>query len=256
MRYFLEDFEKVHNNEWPFGQFPAYEYYKSTGTHIGTDFKVPVGTPVFAPADGEMFKVEYNRYKGNVGVYIFKHEDTEWALELCHLRELPQVGNCKEDEIIAYSGMTGESVDGAHLHAVLHRDAQVTKNYQDLLNREAFLRLEKEGRVVDCLKWFCSRMQPKQEAKTRALEINVSDTIAIRDSMELKTFAKSVAKFIAHIISGWFPSKRTDLSPDGVQKERLIDRVNNRYKEKVVDVKTHRVIRSVDEKLTDHRNRK
>ena len=165
MRYFLENFEKVYNKDWPFGYFPAWQYYASTGTHIGTDFKVPVGTPVFAPMDGEMFKTESNRYKGNVGIFIFKHNDVEWGLELCHLREQPQRGPRKEGDIIAYSGMTGEKVDGAHLHAVLHRNAAVSRHYQILKNREAFLGLEKEGAIVDCFSWFCAVLQEKVTEK-------------------------------------------------------------------------------------------
>ena len=74
-----------------------------------------------------------------------------------------------------------------------------------------------------------------------------------RDSLELKTFVGSAKKFISHIISGWFPSLREDLSSEGVNKSRVIDRMNNKYQEKVVDVKTGRVIRDVDEKLTDHK---
>lgn len=161
MRYFLDNFEKAHNGDWPFGQFPAWGWYASTGTHIGTDFKVPVGTPILAPVDGEMFKTEFNRYKGNVGIFVFKHKDVEWGLELCHLREQPQKGPYIEGDVIAYSGMTGEKVDGAHLHAVLHRDAAVSKHYQLLKSRDAFLKLEKEGAVVDCFQWFCGALQEK-----------------------------------------------------------------------------------------------
>lgn len=163
MRYFLENFEKVYNKDWPFGYFPAYNFYASTGTHIGTDFKVPVGTPVYAPVDGEMFKTEFNRYKGNVGIFIFKHKDIEWGLELCHLREQPEKRLYKEGEIISYSGMTGEKVAGAHLHAVLHRDAAVSKHYQQLTSREEFLRLEKAGAIVDCFQWFCASLQDATE---------------------------------------------------------------------------------------------
>lgn len=89
--------------------------------------------------------------------------------------------------------------------------------------------------------------------KGRDIKIELSDSISVRDSLELKSFTGAVKKFVAHIISGWFPSLRKDLSPEGVQKVRVIDRKNNRYQEKVIDVKTGRVIRDVDEKLSDHR---
>lgn len=89
--------------------------------------------------------------------------------------------------------------------------------------------------------------------KGRDLKIELSDSISVRDSLELKSFTSGIKRFVAHIISGWFPSLRKDLSPNGVQKVRVIDRKNNRYQEKVVDIKTGRVIRDVDEKLSDHR---
>jgi murein DD-endopeptidase MepM/ murein hydrolase activator NlpD len=171
VRYFLKNFRKVYNADNPFGAFPLWEYYPKTGTHVGTDFKIAVGTPIFAPANGEMFKVWFDKYKGNVGVYIFDYRKTTWGLELCHLKELPAVGKFKEGEIIAYSGNTGASTTGAHLHAVLHRGAEVAENYQELQSREDFLRLEKEGAIVDCFQWFCSKMKrkTKREKKSKAL---------------------------------------------------------------------------------------
>ena len=84
-------------------------------------------------------------------------------------------------------------------------------------------------------------------------KIELNETITVRDSMELKSFTGSVKKFVSHVISGWFPSRRIDLSPEGVNKLRNIDRKNNRYQERVVDYKTGRVIRDVDEKLTEHK---
>jgi len=91
------------------------------------------------------------------------------------------------------------------------------------------------------------------KVKGRNLYINLFDEIKVRDSLGLKTFAGTSKKFIAHIISGWFPSHRENLFPQGVNKERVIDRQNNKYKERVVDVKTGRIIRDVEENLTDHK---
>ena len=101
-----------------------------------------------------MFKTEYNRYKGNVGIFIFEHGGVEWGLELCHLKELPTKGKYSEGNLIAYSGNTGGATTGAHLHAVLHRNATVTKHYKELKSREDFLRLHGAGAIVDCWEWF------------------------------------------------------------------------------------------------------
>lgn len=196
MRHFLEDFEKVHNKEWLFGAFPAWNYYPSTGTHIGTDFKVTVGTSIFAPCDGEMFKTEHNQYKGDVGIFIFKHNGIEWGLELCHLREQPRKGKCKEGEIIAYSGNTGSATTGAHLHAVLHRHATVTKNYSELRSREDFLRLQKEGAIVDCFEWFCVGVHKKSEQKPNKKKTDISRARTIENSSSEKNFVKVILKIL------------------------------------------------------------
>ncbi len=154
MIFFLKDFLKIYNTDNPFGAFPLRQYYPKTGTHIGTDFKVPIGTQIFAPCDGEMFKVFTDPYKGHVGIFIFEHKKQTWGLELCHLKELPKTGKFKEGDTIALSGNTGGTTTGAHLHAVLHKDATVTNHYKQLVSREAFLKLEKERRIVDCFAWF------------------------------------------------------------------------------------------------------
>lgn len=91
------------------------------------------------------------------------------------------------------------------------------------------------------------------KVKGRNLYINLFDEITVKDNLGLKTFVGNSKKFVAHIISGWFSSLREDLSPEGVNKERVIDRQNNKYTEKVVDVKTGRIIRDVEENLTDHK---
>ena len=120
-----------------------------------------------------MFKSEYNQYKGNVGVFIFEHQGTVWGLELCHLKELPKMGKYKEGDIIAYSGNTGGSTTGAHLHTVLHHNAHVTKHYELLKSREAFLQLEKEGAIVDCFEWFNTKLQetPKPQPQQNVVSM-------------------------------------------------------------------------------------
>lgn len=205
MRFFIDNFIETHNKDWLFGHFPAYEYYPSTGTHIGTDFIVPIGTQIFAPINGEMFKVFYDKYKGNVGIYIFKHKEIEWGLELCHLRELPNRGKYKEGEIIAYSGNTGGKTTGPHLHAVLHRDAMVRKHYQFLISqglvkkgREAFLKLKKEGAIVDCFDWFCNVIE-EEKMKKEKVETPITPGTVVKKL--IVKYSTIFDKFINFIIS-------------------------------------------------------
>jgi murein DD-endopeptidase MepM/ murein hydrolase activator NlpD len=147
----------TYNASNPFGQYDP-KYYPQTKHHIGSDYRVPVGTAIVAPCDGEMFKVAYNAARGNTGIYVFTFKGQEWGLELCHLRELPTKGRRKQGETIAYSGATGSASTGAHLHAVMHLGAMVTKNYTDLISEDAFVRLWREGRLVDPYLWFYQRI--------------------------------------------------------------------------------------------------
>lgn len=142
----------TYNSSNPFGARDAV-FYPATKHHIGSDFKVPVGTQITAPEDGEMFKAVFNQARGNTGIYIF-HHGTEWGLELCHLNVLPELGKFKRGDVIAYSGNTGTATTAPHLHMVMHRDATVTKNYAELTSEDAYNRLLKEGRLVDPYKWF------------------------------------------------------------------------------------------------------
>lgn len=82
--------------------------------------------------------------------------------------------------------------------------------------------------------------------------ITIQDTLTIRDSIKLRKSKSGISKFIYESISGWFPSHRKDLSPEGVTKVRVIDREKDYYKEEVIDKKTGRVIRYVEEKLSEH----
>lgn len=144
---------KTYNASNPFGIIDKV-FYPKTFHHIGSDFKVPVGTSIMAPEDGEMFKAVFNPARGNTGVYVFRHGPHEWGLELCHLQSLPTVHSYKRGDVIAHSGNTGTATTAPHLHVVMHRDAMVTRNYADLVSEEAYFQMVKEGRIIDPYKWF------------------------------------------------------------------------------------------------------
>lgn len=146
----------TYNKSNPFGAIDPI-LYPATHHHIGSDFAVPVGTAIIAPEDGEMFKAVFNAARGNTGIYIF-HHGTDWGLELCHLRELPKLGIFKRGDIIAYSGNTGTATTAPHLHAVMHKNATVTKDYADLVSEAAFLAMRDSGQLVDTFKWFTEHM--------------------------------------------------------------------------------------------------
>lgn len=83
--------------------------------HEGLDIVVPIGTPVYAPADGV---VEFSAAKGGYGNAVsIKHGNSGYTTFFAHLsRSSVSVGQkVKRGDLIAYSGNTGSST-GPHLH--------------------------------------------------------------------------------------------------------------------------------------------
>lgn len=185
MKYFVDKNTWVnnYNKSNPFGARDEHFYPKTT-RHIGSDIIMPIGTKICAPCDGEIYSSTFSSVKGNVGIFIFEHKGTTWGLELCHLNELPIVGKYKEGEIIAISGNTGSATTGPHLHFVLHRDALVTKNYNNLINEQAFIDMVNDGRLVDPYKWFTDEIEYKE------------NIIFVEDKTVLQRFFKWLFSFI------------------------------------------------------------
>ncbi len=145
------DFNTYNVNN-PFGAVNTV-FYPATHHHIGSDFVVPIGTPILAPADGEVIKTIFNQTRGNTAIFDFYHGG-EWGLEFCHLKELPPLGKFKQGDVIAYSGNTGSATTGAHLHVTMHKNCLVTKDYELLTSSEAYQNLVTEGQLIDPHAWF------------------------------------------------------------------------------------------------------
>ncbi len=82
--------------------------------HLGTDFAMPIGTPIIAPADGRVEKVANHPVAGR---YVVIRHDNGYQTRYLHLsRPLVSRGDRVEmGERIALSGNTGRST-GPHLH--------------------------------------------------------------------------------------------------------------------------------------------
>lgn len=82
--------------------------------HNGTDFAVPIGTPILSAGDGVVVKSRYHRLAGN---YIVVKHGRDYMTRYLHLsKRLVKVGDrIKMGERIALSGNTGRST-GPHLH--------------------------------------------------------------------------------------------------------------------------------------------
>ncbi|HZY45171.1 MAG TPA: LysM peptidoglycan-binding domain-containing protein [Anaerolineae bacterium] len=98
----------------PFGTRRSYDGGPFTSYHEGTDFAIPAGTPVYAPADGVVVLAELLTVRGNAIVI-----DHGWGVfsGLYHLQSFNvTVGQVvHQGDLVALSDNTGLST-GAHLH--------------------------------------------------------------------------------------------------------------------------------------------
>lgn len=86
--------------------------------HNGTDFSMPIGTPIVTPADGRVAQVEHHRY---AGTFVVIDHGQGYTTRYLHLqRALAEPGQTvKRGERIALSGNSGRTTS-AHLHYELH----------------------------------------------------------------------------------------------------------------------------------------
>ncbi len=104
--------------------------------HLGLDFSTPIGTPVYAVADGTViFAGQIGGYNGGYGnVIIITHEKLELSTLYAHLNgySVKRGDRVVAGQIIATSGSTGYST-GSHLHFEV-RNGSSAENFSDYKN--------------------------------------------------------------------------------------------------------------------------
>lgn len=88
--------------------------------HMGVDFACPVGTPIYAVADG----ITENGDQGNAGFgrYVCLHMTNGWHVYTGHLSKYASIGSrVKAGDVIGWSGNTGNST-GPHMHFEIRPD--------------------------------------------------------------------------------------------------------------------------------------
>jgi len=147
--YFLDDkyFEEAMVSQ----RFGVWNTRYRSDHHPGTDYRCPVGTPVFAPMDCTIVKSDKGSETGNYIHITFMLDGERYWMRFLHLSKGYAPGQYRKGEVIALTGNTGDT-DGPHLHSDLWRvaidvnlilTAEGVRKY--LLDDYAFFRKAVEG---------------------------------------------------------------------------------------------------------------
>ncbi|HAK12056.1 MAG TPA: peptidase M23 [Chitinophagaceae bacterium] len=95
--------------------------YKDTRMHKGLDFTAPIGTPIYATADGVVRESGFNT--GGYGINVVINHGYGYETLYAHMvRTKAKVGQrVKRGEVIGYVGNSGKST-GPHCHYEVHRN--------------------------------------------------------------------------------------------------------------------------------------
>lgn len=95
----------------------------ASGVHNGVDWSMPVGTPLYAPFDGYISRVERWRMVGFGRTVYIRSDDGRFEVILGHMSEILKgiqpLDVVKEGTLLGKSGNTGNST-GPHLHMTLY----------------------------------------------------------------------------------------------------------------------------------------
>lgn len=118
------------------------------GKHLGTDYAVAIGAPVYMPASGTVRSV-LTTY--DVGKQIEVSGDDGYYYRFLHLsRQDVAVGqNLAEGQLIGLSGDTGAGSTGPHLHLDIRKPSVWSAAFSNYIDPEQYLKgSEKEHDMV------------------------------------------------------------------------------------------------------------
>lgn len=87
------------------------------------------------------------------------------------------------------------------------------------------------------------------------VNLSISDGFIIRDSIGTRKFPKNSKKWIVETFTGFASSGDKIMHPKGVKKTRIIDKENDIYHEKIIDLETGKITHDIKEPLGEHRHK-
>lgn len=131
MRYPLKNWRKIKRG-YKFGEKTFYSSF-----HLGTDYIVPQGSPVFAPAPCEIVKSgNFPEGGKTIQVKVPDRKHGPLVARFMHLSQMAPLGKYKAGEILGHTGNTGKLTRGAHLHLDISRENVNTKNPSNFIDPE------------------------------------------------------------------------------------------------------------------------
>lgn len=131
MRYPLANWEKIKRG-YVFGEKTFYSDF-----HLGTDYVVPEGTPVFAPYSCQIVIADNFPEGGNTVHAKFRTRKYGLlVMRLMHLSKMSPPGKYKAGDILGYTGNTGGLTKSPHLHLDLSRKSVQIQNRRNFINPE------------------------------------------------------------------------------------------------------------------------
>jgi murein DD-endopeptidase MepM/ murein hydrolase activator NlpD len=133
MQHPLKNWERIKRG-YKFGEKTFYSPH-----HLGTDYIVPVGTPVYTPVKCEVFIIG-DFPEGGKTVHIrFKNRKFGLlVMRFMHLSKMSPLGKYKAGEILGFTGNTGKLTKGPHLHIDISRKQVDFKNFKNFIDPEKF----------------------------------------------------------------------------------------------------------------------
>ncbi|MFA6193850.1 MAG: GIY-YIG nuclease family protein [Parcubacteria group bacterium] len=133
MQYPLKNWKRLRRG-YRFGEKTFYSSF-----HLGTDYIVPEGTPICAPAGCEVFVAGDFPEGGNTIHARFKNRKYgPLVLRFMHLSKMSPLGKYKAGEILGLTGNTGKLTTAPHLHIDLSRGSVKLKDFKNFLNPDKF----------------------------------------------------------------------------------------------------------------------
>ncbi|MFA5925403.1 MAG: M23 family metallopeptidase [Parcubacteria group bacterium] len=146
MRYPLKNWRKIKRG-YKFGEKTFYSDF-----HLGVDYFVNKGTPVYAPHDCEIIRAgDFPEGGKTVHASFAVRDYGEIVMRFMHLSKYSAVGKYKEGAIIGYTGNTGKLTRGPHLHVDISRKSVDLKNISNFIDPEKFFgRLSTSRLAINC----------------------------------------------------------------------------------------------------------